>query len=358
MKILTIVGARPQFVKAAMVSKALKKHRNIQEKVLHTGQHYDPEMSKIFFDQLKIPRPYKNLKVGSGPQGEQTARMLEGIEQECLKLKPDCLLIYGDTNSTTAGALAASKLHIPIAHVEAGLRSFNPRMPEEINRIISDRLSTTLFVPTAVAASHLKKEGIRKGIHRVGDVMIDAIYFFRTQAQKMSKKNFQSLIPEEPYFVLTLHRAENTNDLSRLRAILKGLSCSPLPIIFPIHPRTSAILKKENLSLPNTVRPYKPVSYLEMILLQDQSQAVWTDSGGMQKEAVVLGKPCYTLRDETEWVETVESGWNQLLGAKETKIKKALTQSLNRPPLKRFPTRRYYGDGKAAEKIAQILKNL
>lgn len=358
MKILTIVGARPQFVKAAMVSKAIKKHPGLKERVLHTGQHYNPEMSKIFFDQLKIPKPYKNLKVGSGPQGQQTARMIEGIERECLKEKPDGLLIYGDTNSTTAGALAASKLHIPIAHVEAGLRSFNRAMPEEINRIISDRLSTLLFAPTSTAVSHLKKEGITKGVHRTGDVMIDAIYFFRDKSRSFPKKIVNKVVPTSPYFLLTLHRAENTDNLSRLRSILRGLATSPYPIIFPMHPRTAVTLVRAKIKLPKTIQAIEPVSYLEMVLLQDRAETIWTDSGGVQKEAVVLGKRCYTLRDETEWTETVDSGWNQLLGANQRKIESVLKNYLKpKNKLRPFPTRKFYGDGHASEKIARILTN-
>jgi UDP-GlcNAc3NAcA epimerase len=349
MKILTVVGARPNFVKAAMVSRAFTRHGKIRERILHTGQHYDYRMSRIFFKELEIPKPYKNLNVGPSAKGQaaQTAQMMIGIERECLIEKPDWFLIYGDTNSTLAGALAASKLCIPIAHVEAGLRSFNPAMPEEINRVLSDRVSDLLFAPTPEAVRHLKREGMTGSVHNVGDVMIDAIAFFR--------KRLGGRAPSKPYFVLTLHRQENVEDPERLQSIFDGLAASPLPFFYPVHPRTRQRIEKFRIRIPKNVLTRDPLSYLAMIALQEHSTAVWTDSGGVQKEAVVLGKRCYTLRDETEWVETVREGWNQVLGAGTKEIRMALKARRWEKKRKPFPTRKYYGDGRAAEKIARIL---
>jgi UDP-GlcNAc3NAcA epimerase len=354
MKILTVVGARPQFIKAVTVSTALRNYSSIRERILHTGQHYDSNMSDVFFRELKISKPYKNLNARSGAHGEQTAKMLAGIEKECVREKPDWLLIYGDTNSTLAGALAATKLHIPVAHVEAGLRSFNPAMPEEINRVVSDRISNLLFVPTETAVENLKREGIFKGVHRVGDVMLDAIYLFRDLAERLPEKKVEKLIPKGPYFVLTLHRQENTDFPKRFSHILRGLSASSIPFIFPLHPRTQARMKKLKLVVPPSVRAISPVGYMEMILLQMRSEGVWTDSGGVQKEAAVLGKACFTLRDQTEWVETVQTGWNHLVPADAEEIRKYLKWG-PKVPRQKFPIRKFYGDGHAAGRIAKIL---
>ena len=351
MKILTVVGARPQFVKAVSVSKALKRYRRVKEKILHTGQHYDPEMSKIFFHDLRIPKPYKNLNIGSGSHATQTGRMLSGIEKECNREKPDCLLIYGDTNSTLAGALAASKLLIPVAHVEAGLRSFNKDMPEEQNRITADHLSSLLFAPTRAAVENLKAEGIKKGVYRVGDVMLDT-----AKLAKLTGKT--DVILDTPYFVLTLHRQENTDNAYRLRQIFKGLSKSPFPIIFPAHPRTKAALRRCRVNVPSIVHQMTPIGYMEMNALVRNALAVWTDSGGLQKEAIIMKRPCYTLRPETEWVETLESGWNKLVDADHeaiTRIFRSKHWKRRRPP---FSVGRHYGNGKASEKIAAHLANL
>lgn len=349
-KILTVIGARPQFVKASVVSRAFKKDRSIRERILHTGQHYDTGMSDVFFRELGIPKPYKNLGVGGkGLHGAQTAEMLVGIEAEIQKEKPDWVLTYGDTNSTLAAAVAASKMGVPIAHVEAGLRSFNRAMPEEINRVVTDRISDLLFAPTPTAVKNLKDEGVEGKIIRTGDVMIDAIYFFRDRAISHAHTH-------DPYFVLTLHRQENTDHPDRLSAILDGLTESQIPIFFPIHPRTRKKIASSGLRLPKTIVPIDPVSYLDMIHLQSHAVAVWTDSGGMQKEAVVLGKHCYTLRDETEWVETVKEGWNHILGADTRKIRTALKTAGREKKRRPFPTRKYYGDGHASERIARAMR--
>ena len=361
MKILTIVGARPNFVKAAMVSRAFKRFRSVRERILHTGQHYDYRMSRVFFQELDIPKPYKNLEARSSSlggvtlQGAHTADMMAGIEKECFAEQPDCVLIYGDTNSTLAGALAASKLNIPVAHVEAGLRSFNRKMPEEINRVLSDRASTLLFAPTPEAVLNLKHEGMTGAVHRVGDVMIDAIFLSRDRALKFRPVRIPGLGPREPFFALTLHRQENTDDPERLSKIFGGLAHSPYPIVWPVHPRTRHRLRIHRIELPKQIRPMDPVSYLQMISLQMHSVAVWTDSGGVQKEAVVLGKRCYTLRDQTEWVETIREGWNQLVGADRDEIRNAFRARVWEKKQNPFPTRRYYGDGHAAERIARLL---
>lgn len=354
-KILTIVGARPQFIKAAVVSRTLRKHKHLKERILHTGQHYNPEMSSIFFQELDIPLPYKNLNIGSGSHGTQTGKMIQGVEKECLRIRPDMIVIHGDTNSTLAGALAAAKLHIPVAHVESGLRSYNWKMPEEVNRVLSDRISVIRFCPTQTAVKNLKKEGIKTGVYRVGDVMIDAIYYYQKESKKIPSSRLRALAPFEEFFLLTLHRPENTDHPFRLKNIFHGLAKSPLPFLFPIHPRTRKTLRKLNLSLPKTIHLMPPISYLEMIWLQSHSKAVWTDSGGMQKEAVVLGVPCFTLRDETEWIETVQFGWNQLVGADSKKILRALTKASRFSKRKPFPVKRFYGNGKAGEKIAKII---
>jgi UDP-N-acetylglucosamine 2-epimerase len=347
-KILTVVGARPQFIKAAAVSAALRVHH--QELLLHTGQHYDEELSAQFFRELRLPEPDVELNVGSASHGEQTARMLTGIERAILDHAPDRVLVYGDTNSTLAGALAAAKLRVPIAHVEAGLRSFNRRMPEEVNRIVTDQLSDTLFCPSTIAAAHLAREGITNGVHVVGDVMADAVRAFapsREHAAALVAK--RELFPNR-FFVATVHRAENTDDLDRLRRILCAFGRLEEPIVFPAHPRVSAAIERGGIPLPANARLLPPVGYVEMLALVCTARAVLTDSGGLQKEAYWLGVPCVTLRDETEWVETVGVGWNRLVGADVDRITGAvatLTKPAARPPL--------YGEGMAAERIVSLL---
>jgi len=354
LKIVTIIGARPQFIKAATISRAIAAHNRsgaspaVVEILIHTGQHYDDGMSAIFFRELEIPEPKYNLNVGSGPHGQQTGQMLATIEETLLAEQPDWVLIYGDTNSTLAGALAAAKLHIPIAHVEAGLRSFNRRMPEEINRIVADRLATLLFCPSQTAVENLIAEGIVKGVSIVGDVMADALEFAVAKVSDNSDILNRLGLQPQSYLLATVHRAENTGDSQRFRTIMATLSelSEREPVIFPLHPRTKKILEHTlNLELPS-LRLIDPVGYFDIIALEKSARLLLTDSGGMQKEAYWLKVPCITLRDETEWVETVESGWNILAGANQKKIINAtqnFTQPMAHPDL--------YGDGHAAEKI-------
>ena len=352
MKIVSIVGARPQFIKAAPVSAALRKKH--QELLLHTGQHYDDNMSRIFFDEMKIPRPDKNLGVGSGSHAQQTGQIMIGVEKYLMSEKPDWVIVYGDTNSTMAGALAAVKLHIPVAHIEAGLRSFNRRMPEEINRVVADSVSKILFCPTETAVQNLAREGIVRNVHNVGDVMFDAALKFAPLAEKKSQILGQLGVREKEYFLLTLHRAENTDNENNLRRIVDAIVEAPLVVIFPVHPRTRKFLNDyrlfEKLKKSSQVRIIEPVSYLEMILLEKKARKILTDSGGVQKEAYFYKVPCITLRNETEWVETVEDGWNILVGSNTEKIVRAMN-GFNPNSAQKG----HYGDGKAAEKIAAII---
>jgi UDP-GlcNAc3NAcA epimerase len=325
-KVVSIVGARPQFIKAMMVSRAIKHHnkqksaRQFIEILVHTGQHYDYEMSQIFFDKMKIPAPCYQLGVGSGTHGEMTGRMLPRIEDVVVKERPDWVFVYGDTNSTLAGAIVAAKLKMPVAHVESGLRSYNRRMPEEINRILTDRISTMLFCPTETAVKNLAKEGIFDGVYKVGDVMYDAFLTYRKIAIHNSRILKDLSLRRGNYYLATVHRQENTDDFTRLSNIFSAfeeLARKDYPFIVPIHPRTSKALKIQGHSLRKNahVRLIPPLNYLEMIALELSSRMIFTDSGGMQKEAFFARVPCITLRDETEWVETVEAGWNYLAGA-------------------------------------------
>jgi len=344
MKVLSVVGARPQFVKASVVSRALRERH--QEIILHTGQHYDDEMSKVFFDIMNIPEPDYNLEIGSGPHGWQKARMLEGIEITIQKEKPDWLLVYGDTNSTLAGALAAAKLHVPIAHVEAGLRSFNMAMPEEVNRRLTDHISTLLFCPTQTAVDNLHNEGILQGIHVVGDVMYDAAMEYSQLDTDVLERN--NLEPKK-YLMLTIHRPANTDNTQNLKNIMGSLEGRN--VIFPAHPRTVNIMKERGIQLPEGIQLIKPVDYVESLALIKNASKLLTDSGGMQKEAYFFGTPCITLREETEWVETIELGWNILTGANPKKIEDAVVNfapSGERPDI--------YGDGKASQKIVEIME--
>lgn len=356
MKIATVIGARPQFIKAAPVSRALRSVNGgaeITEILIHTGQHYDPNMSQVFFDELGLPTPHYNLAIGSGCHGWQTGQMLAAIEGVLLEESPDCVLIYGDTNSTLAGALAASKLHIPVAHVEAGLRSFNRRMPEELNRIVADQLSDLLFAPTDTATDNLAREGIERGVHLVGDVMEDAIaeHIAIAEARSTMLEKLE-LIPKK-YLLATVHRAENTDSPERLQGICQAFErlSSEWVIVWPVHPRTRKYLK---ICWTANVQLVDPAGYLDMLILQKNARVILTDSGGVQKEARWLQVPCVTLRDETEWVETLEGRWNQLVGADTNKILEAVRYATNLPVLIDPPAN--YRTG-AAQRIAQIISD-
>ena len=347
MRVVTIIGARPQFVKAAVVSRELAAS-GIDESLIHTGQHYDREMSAVFFEELGIPEPAVNLDVGSGSHAEQTGEIMVRLEDFLLKHGgADLLMVYGDTNSTIAGALVASKLLIPLAHVEAGLRSFNRRMPEEINRIVTDRLSDLLFCPTATAVENLRLEGIEDGVHLTGDVMLDATLLFADVADKQVDLEALTGPDDAPYYVATVHRAENTDDPVRLRQILEGLGRLDGPVVLPLHPRTRGRL--DGVAVPGNIRLIEPVGYLAMLALVKRARAVLTDSGGLQKEALWLGVPCVTLRDETEWVETLAGGWNQVVGADPDRIVEAVARR-PRPPIPSI------SEPGAARRIAEILK--
>jgi UDP-GlcNAc3NAcA epimerase len=361
MKILTILGARPQFIKAATVSRAIRAHDGIQEIIVHTGQHFDANMSDVFFDQLDIPRPDHHLGIASLSHGAMTGRMLEGIETLIQQEQPDWVLVYGDTNSTLAGALAAAKLHVPVAHVEAGLRSYNPNMPEEINRILTDRVSTLLLCPTATAVSNLKQEGFpypapnpnktTQRIDNVGDVMYDAVLYYRERARQQIRLEAYGL-EDQGYALCTLHRQENTDDPARLNNILAGLRqiAEQLPVVLPLHPRTRAKLDRTGqASALQGLTLLDPVPYLEMQRLQMSARVILTDSGGLQKEAYFHKVPCITLRDETEWVETVQSGWNQLVGADRERILAAFHQT----PKPKMAQISPYGEGQAARAIVK-----
>jgi UDP-N-acetylglucosamine 2-epimerase len=351
-KVVTIVGARPQFVKAAAVSRRLRaRHTEI---LVHTGQHYDYEMSGIFFDGLEIPPPDVNLGVGSGGHGSQTGAMLSGIEQVLVAERPDRLLIYGDTNSTLAGALAASKLSIPVAHVEAGLRSFNRRMPEEINRVVADHLSDVLLCPSATAVRNLAAEGITRNVHLVGDVMLDVLNWARQRLSAVPTAALQRYgLTPKGYLLVTVHRSENTEDVGRLSSILRALNALGEPVVFPVHPRTRKVIKSLDQPLGAHVHMVEPVGYLEMVAVTESARLVLTDSGGLQKEAYWLGVPCITLRDETEWVETVAAGWNMLVGADCGKLIDAV-HSFGCPASK--PS--LYGDGVSARTCVDLLEGV
>lgn len=352
MKIVTVVGARPQFIKCAPVSRELRKV--VSEVLVHTGQHYDDNMSDLFFRDLEIPKPDYNLGVGSGSHGAQSGEMLRLIEEVLVEERPDYIVVFGDTNSTLAGALAAAKLHIPVAHVEAGLRSFNRRMPEEINRVIADHLSSLHFCPTKTAVNNLAQEGITDGVELVGDVMYEALLNNSQIAESRSTILTQLNLQPKGYFLVTVHRAENTDDGTRLQSILVALQelSAIHPVIWPVHPRTRKALECHYPSLQNsqTLRLIDPVSYLDMLVLEKHSHVILTDSGGVQKEAYWFEVPCITLRDETEWVETVEQGWNTVAGTDPARIVAAAKISI--------PTRgpgNYYDDGRAADRIVRIL---
>lgn len=315
MKIVSIVGARPQFIKCAPLSQELRKEH--EEILIHTGQHYDTKMSHIFFNELGIPKPDYNLGIGSGTNGEQTGKMLIKIETVLIEQKPDIVIVYGDTNSTLAGSLAASKLNIKIAHVEAGLRSFDRIMPEEINRVLTDHMSNILFCPTENAITNLKKEGITENVYNVGDVMTDALQYNKLIADEKSKILENLNLSSKEYIVTTIHRPSNTDNFEKLSSVVNALCNLNKKIVFPVHPRTKKYLKKYDLwdTLYQNVKIIEPLGYIDMLHLMSHSEKILTDSGGVQKEAYMLGVPCITLRDNTEWVETINDGWNILVGS-------------------------------------------
>jgi UDP-N-acetylglucosamine 2-epimerase len=348
MKIVSVVGARPEFIQAWPVSRALRaRHHEI---LVHTGQHYDYQMSQTFFDELGIPAPNYNLGVGSGLHGRQTAEILTRLEEVLLAEAPDLIIVRGDTNSTLAGALAASKLHIPTAHVEAGERSYDRRMPEEINRVVADSLADSHFCVSRTAVQRLAAEGITGAVHWVGDVMLDALkQNFPVARRKSDMVERMGLTPGK-YALVTIHRAANTDDPVRLGHIVETLNRIPETIIFPAHPRTRKALAQLGVKLAEQVRFIEPVGYFDMLLLEQNARLIATDSGGVQREAYFLGIPCLTLRDETEWTETVEVGWNKLVGADPFRMIDAWFSFS--PPAERPPI---FGDGTAGERIAQIL---
>jgi UDP-GlcNAc3NAcA epimerase len=348
-KIATIVGARPQFIKTTVVSRAMRDFSSVREVLIHTGQHYDVNMSDVFFDELDIPRPDYNLDIGGGTHGQNTGRIIEKIEQVYLKENPDWVLVYGDTDSTIAATLSAVKLHIPVAHVEAGLRSFNRRMPEEINRVLTDHASSLLFTPTNAASQNLLSEGISKEIiHQVGDVMYDAALYYSKHAERKSRILNNLKIKKGEYVLATVHRAENTDDPKRMECILAGFAKSRNLIVWPLHPRTKASMERHGLNIPSTVKLLKPVGYLDMLMLEKNAMLIATDSGGMQKEAYFHNVPCVTLRNETEWLELLDVGANRLsLNPESESYEVNSTVNLWSKPL--------YGSGDAAGKIARRL---
>lgn len=358
LRLATVVGARPQFIKAAAVSRAIGANnasgrRAIAERIIHTGQHYDANMSEVFFDELDIPRPAVNLSIGSGAHGAQTGAMLARLEEALLADRPDWVLIYGDTNSTLAGALAAAKLGIPVAHVEAGLRSFNRAMPEEINRAVADRLSSLLLAPTRQSVANLAAEGIEAGVRLTGDVMFDSVLHHARRAESRRSVLASAGVRAGAYVLATVHRAENADDAGRLAEIFAGLSASKCPVVLPIHPRTRSRAIAAGIRLNGAIRAIDPVGYLEMLALERDALAIVTDSGGVQKEAYFLGVPCVTVRGETEWVELVSAGWNRLSAADRTAIGEGLAWAteFRRPATQDG----LYGDGRAAEKVVDEL---
>lgn len=350
-KIVTIIGARPQFVKAAMVSKELRK--KYKEILVHTGQHYDKNMSDIFFEQMNIPKPNYNLNIGSGSHGEQTGKMLIEIEKVLINEKPDFVLVYGDTNSTLAGALAASKLLIPVIHVEAGLRSYNREMPEEQNRVLTDHISDILICPTDEAVNNLKKEGITKNVYHVGDVMCDSTLHYSKLAEKQIKKEQLDYLKNlDSWYLLTIHRAENTKNSDTLKTVLDVMETLDSKVIYPVHPRVKNILKSINKKYNNVVF-IDPVDYITMLYLTKNAKKVITDSGGLQKECFILDTPCITVRDQTEWIETLNDGYNRLSKPEFSELKKKIESAKINESKKKI---NYYGTGNAGKEILEILK--
>lgn len=348
MKIVSVVGARPEFIQATPVSRALR--LNHQEILVHTGQHYDYLMSRAFFDELDIPVPDYNLEVGSGSHGQQTAEILVRMEEVLLREQPDLVMVRGDTNSTLAGTLAASKLHILVAHIEAGERSFDRRMPEEINRLVSDCVADLHFCVSRKAVRCLAAEGITESVYWVGDVMLDAMLQNRPIARRKSDVLTRLELEPGAYALVTIHRVANTDDPVRLNQIVETLNNAPEPLVFPAHPRTKKALARLGACFSGHVRLIEPVSYFDMMILEENARLIATDSGGVQREAYFLGIPCLTLREETEWTETVKAGWNRLVGTDPDQVLDAWINFM--PPAERPPV---FGDGTAAQRIAQIL---
>jgi UDP-GlcNAc3NAcA epimerase len=347
MKIISIVGARPEFIQAMPVSRAICTDN--QEILVHTGQHYDYQMSQAFFDELEIPSPKYNLGVGSGSQATQTAQIMAGLEEVLTKEKPDLVIVRGDTNSSLGAALVSSKLCIPFGHIEAGERSFNRKMPEEINRLVADCLANYHFCVSVAAEQHLAAEGIKSTVHRVGDVMLDALLYARPIARNRSRILEQLQIKPKEYSLVTIHRAANTDDPERLKQIITALNQVSETVILPIHPRTQKVLSTIDVNTDH-IRVIEPLGYFDMLVMEENARLVATDSGGVQREAYYMSVPCLTLRDETEWVATIETGWNKLVGADQKLI---LDNWFNFLPPREHPP--IYGDGNAAKHIAAIV---
>jgi UDP-GlcNAc3NAcA epimerase len=356
MKLAAVIGARPQFIKAARVSRLLRSGGHAEEILIHTGQHYDENMSAVFFNELEVAEPDYNLGIGSAGHGAQTGRMLAAIEEVLLVRRPDWVLVYGDTNSTLAGALAAAKLHVPVAHIEAGLRSFNRQMPEEINRVLTDHCASLLFAPTDRAVHNLRREGIDPaGVHLVGDVMYDVALYYAEKAERTSPVLGRVGVEPKAYLLATVHRAENTDDPVRLEAILHALDrfSADLPVVLPLHPRTRKTLRQLGLADKLAgVKIIDPVGYLDMVMLEKNARIIATDSGGVQKEAFFYRVPCVTLRTETEWVELVELGWNHLAPPTSAQaVLEGIRAALDTRGEEAAP----YGRGDAAQRIVDIL---
>jgi UDP-GlcNAc3NAcA epimerase len=352
-RIVTVIGNRPQFVKAAAVSRRVRE-RGYEEQIVHTGQHYDDQLSQVFFDELEIPAPDRELGVGSATAAAQTGRMLEALEPVLEELRPDAALVYGDTNSTLAGALAAAQTHVPVAHVEAGMRSFDRKMPEELNRVLTDHASDLLLCSTDTAVENLRREGVEREVHLVGDVMADVALAMAPRARERSRALADHGVESGAYLLVTAHRAGNVDDPERLRRLVDVLLALPLTAVFPVHPRTRARLEAtgelERLAAHESLRLTPPLGYLDLLALAGDARAILTDSGGLQKEAYLLGVPCVTLRDTTEWVETLDSGWNVLV---DLDLGAALA-ALERP-LPSGPRPELYGGGRAGERICDVL---
>jgi UDP-N-acetylglucosamine 2-epimerase len=349
MNIFTIVGARPQFIKAAPMSATLRQKHT--EFLVHTGQHYDDNMSEVFFRELGIPSPDANLGVGGGTHAEQTARMMPPLESLMQQVAPDWVLVYGDTNSTLAGALVAAKLNLRVAHVEAGLRSYNRAMPEEVNRVLTDHVSQLLFCPTPVAVANLAKEGIHEGVVMTGDIMMDAVLRNLQRARTESTVHQRLNLPEK-YAIATIHRPANTDNTAHLGEIVAALNGLEMPVVFAVHPRTRSALNQ--FSISENLHLVEPLSALDMLAVLDRAQVAITDSGGLQKEAYIVETPCVTVRTETEWVETVESGWNRLADTRRESILSAVSAALSSRPTSHPPL---YGDGTAAQQMVQALES-